>query len=251
MAAGAPKGVGQNPAYRPASLVCLHRASGSRRTGGAVPVRGFVTDIPTLLLALTVTAYWLGVGVMIRRVRRQARRAGTLDVVVPDDPLERRMWLVWVPLVAAWIALPWLALSSRRALLAVPDFVHTLPGYGALRWIAVLGAVACLLLTIQCWARMGRDWRMGVDLRHKADLITDGPFARVRHPIYALGIGLVLCSVIVLPTWPMLVLAFVQVVLYVLKAANEERHLMRTHGEEYARYLARTGRFLPRFGPRP
>jgi protein-S-isoprenylcysteine O-methyltransferase Ste14 len=208
-----------------------------------------VTDIPAILLALTVSAYWVGVAVMIRRVRRHARRAGTLDVVVPDDPHERRMWLVWVPLVVAWIALPWLALSSHSALLAVPEFART-PVYGGVRWIAALGAVACLLVTIKCWARMGRDWRMGIDLRQKADLITDGPFARVRHPIYALGIGLVLCSAIVLPTLPMLVLAVVQIVLYVLKATNEERHLVRTHGEAYVRYLARTGRFLPRFGTR-
>ena len=91
---------------------------------------------------------------------------------------------------------------------------------------------------------------MGIDLRQKADLITDGPFARVRHPIYALGIGLVICSAIVLPTVPMLALAIVQVVLYLLKAVNEERHLARVHGDAYARYLARTGRFLPRFGSR-
>ncbi len=33
----------------------------------------------------------------------------------------------------------------------------------------------------------------------------------------------------------------------VIKARNEERHMLANHGDDYARYLARTGRFLPRF----
>jgi len=37
-------------------------------------------------------------------------------------------------------------------------------------------------------------------------------------------------------------------VLMNLKARNEERHLLSTHGEAYQGYLDRTGRFVPRFG---
>jgi protein-S-isoprenylcysteine O-methyltransferase Ste14 len=33
----------------------------------------------------------------------------------------------------------------------------------------------------------------------------------------------------------------------VVKARNEERHLLASHGEAYARYLEATGRFVPRF----
>ena len=32
----------------------------------------------------------------------------------------------------------------------------------------------------------------------------------------------------------------------ILAAHNEERHMLRQHGEAYAAYLARTGRFVPR-----
>jgi protein-S-isoprenylcysteine O-methyltransferase Ste14 len=39
----------------------------------------------------------------------------------------------------------------------------------------------------------------------------------------------------------------VHLVLNNLKARNEERHLLATHGEPYAQYLRRTGRFFPRF----
>ena len=53
---------------------------------------------------------------------------------------------------------------------------------------------------------MGRDWRMDISDRNTS-LITDGLFARVRHPIYAFSIALMLATAIVLPTPPMLLLA--------------------------------------------
>ena len=77
-------------------------------------------------------------------------------------------------------------------------------------------------------------------------LITDGMFARIRHPIYAFSILLMLCTMIVVPTPPMLALGAIHIALMVAKARNEERHLLARHGDAYARYVAQTGRFLPR-----
>ena len=56
-------------------------------------------DFPGILLTATIWTYWFGVGVMIFRVRRRARAR---EVVVPEDRLERYMWIVWAPLVVAW-----------------------------------------------------------------------------------------------------------------------------------------------------
>ena len=47
-----------------------------------------------------------------------------------------------------------------------------------------------------------------------------------------------------------LALAALHIVLWSLKARNEERHLIATHGDAYAKYLGRTGRFIPRSGAR-
>ena len=91
--------------------------------------------------------------------------------------------------------------------------------------IAAIVAVLALAATVKCWRRMGKDWRMDVGLDRKTDLITDGLFARIRHPIYAFSILLVLCSAAIVPTAPMLVVAAVNIVLLNIKARNEERHL--------------------------
>ena len=53
-------------------------------------------------------------------------------------------------------------------------------------------------------------------------------------------------TVIVVATVPMLVVGLVHLVLMIIKARNEERHLLAVHGDAYARYVARTGRFVPR-----
>jgi protein-S-isoprenylcysteine O-methyltransferase Ste14 len=205
-------------------------------------------DIPGILLMATIWAYWFSVGVMIHRVRRRAR---TRDVVVPEDPLERHMWLVWVPLVIAWNVLPYLAVTHSHPLLAVSEFAREHTAYAALRWLAAVCAVACLALSIDSWARMGKNWRMGVSLERTTELVTSGLFGHIRHPIYALSILLMLCSIAIVATLPMLAVGVVHVTLMNLKARNEERHLVRTHGEAYRAYLATTGRFLPRLGARP
>lgn len=203
-------------------------------------------DVPLAVVTATICSYWVGVGVMIARVRRKTGRTVGL---VPEQGLERLLWLFWVPVVAAWIYLPWATLARPGTVAALPAFAMREPAYLALRWVAAAVAVVSLAATIRCWARMGTDWRMDVGLDRKADLITDGLFARVRHPIYAFSILLMLCTLAIVPTLPVLAIASAHIVLMTIKARNEERHLLATHGDAYAQYLRRSGRFLPRRPP--
>ena len=145
----------------------------------------------------------------------------------------------------AWLALPYLALVRVHAPLALPAFARVTPEYAALRWFGAIAGLVCLLLTSLCWSRMGTGWRMDVSKSGGEVLITDGVFRYVRHPIYALSMLLMACTVIVVPTVPMAIVGVVHFLLNQLKARNEERHLLATHGDAYRTYLAHTGRFLP------
>ena len=200
-------------------------------------------DLPLFVIAATVTAYWFLVGVMIVRVRRHTRR---LVGVVPEQLLERLMGLAWLPLVAAWVALPWLAWQRPQSAFAVPAWAQAIEGLAALRAVAALIGALSLAASIKCWLRMGRDWRMAVTNEPGQPLISDGLFARIRHPIYAFSILLMLCTVVILPTVAMIVVGGAHIALMLLKARNEERHLLAHHGQAYADHLARTGRFWPR-----
>jgi protein-S-isoprenylcysteine O-methyltransferase Ste14 len=205
-----------------------------------------VRDLPGLLLILVLWLYWARVAAMSHRVRRRTRR---LAGIVPEQGLERVMWLLWVPLVAAWMTLPILALRGGSGPFALPAFALDAP-YSILRWVGALAALGCLLATWRVWRAMGSNWSMAVTAERNRELLTEGPFARVRHPIYSLSLLLMLCSLAVVPTLPMLVVALVHATLMILKARNEERFLLGLHGEAYARYCARTGRFMPRAASR-
>ena len=204
-------------------------------------------DFPAIVLTATIWTYWIGVGIMIGHVRRKTHKFGGL---VPEQPVEKLMWVIWIPLVIAWNVLPYLAIDRSRAMLSVPEFVWQSPLFFACRWVAAACAVACLFLTIRCWKRMGRNWRMDVSAKQETVLITDGLYGLVRHPIYSLSMLLMICSAIVVATVPMLVVALLHVALMNWKARNEESFLQRTQGGLYEAYCRRTGRFFPRLAPR-
>ena len=106
-----------------------------------------------------------------------------------------------------------------------------------------------LALTVGSQQWMGRSWRIGVEEGERTELVTRGPFAIVRNPIYT-GVTLVVAGLaLVVPS----VVSFASVVLMVasLEAQTrfvEEPYLLRMHGESYARYASRVGRFLPGVG---
>ena len=202
-----------------------------------------MSDLPAIITTATICAYWFGVGVMIVRVKRHSR---AIPILSPKLPLERFMGVIFVPMVALWIILPWVAQTSSQPLLAMPAFALTSPAYASCRWLAALIAVLCLVMTARCWARMGKDWRMAIDVGEKTNVITDGPFRRIRHPIYAFQILLMICTLIVVPTLPMLLIALVHFTVMNVKARSEERHLLQTQPDDYSQYVQRTGRFFPR-----
>ena len=106
-----------------------------------------------------------------------------------------------------------------------------------------------LAATLYAQLAMGESWRVGVDESERTDLVTGGPFAVVRNPIFAamiptsLGLSLMVPNVVAFIGFAALVLALeIQVRLV------EEPYLRATHGPAYATYAARTGRFAPRVG---
>jgi protein-S-isoprenylcysteine O-methyltransferase Ste14 len=199
-------------------------------------------DLPGQVLALTVASYWTSVVMLawLRRLRHR-QRVGLL----PAKPKERWMWTIWVPVILLWNVLPWVALSSYRAPWYLPAFVQAAPAFLGLRIGAAAGALACFLLTLHCWFKMGRSWSLAVVPQRTNTLVQSGMYGFVRHPIYALSMALMLCSLVVVPTLPMLTVAALHVTLLFLKTRSEEESLFAVHGQAYLDYTRRTGRFFP------
>jgi protein-S-isoprenylcysteine O-methyltransferase Ste14 len=81
-------------------------------------------------------------------------------------------------------------------------------------------------------------------------LVTSGPFAHVRNPLYVgnilLYVGIGIMSMALFP-WLQIVALIWFVFQYTLIVQEEERFLAGEFGEEYQSYLAGVPRFLPRF----
>ena len=200
-----------------------------------------VSRIPFTLVMLTVWCYWTSVVLMILRSRLKLRSASG---ALPRSTLERGLWLFWVPIVIAWQVLPDMAFTSSYPFLRAPQWIVEHPPV-IVNWLAVVAAVTSYVLTVPCWLAMGSNWSLAVVPGKQTSLITDGFYARVRHPIYALGLLLMGATVVVAPSPAVLLVGLGHLSMVLLKAANEERFLRDQHGQRYLDYCQRTGRFLP------
>jgi protein-S-isoprenylcysteine O-methyltransferase Ste14 len=199
-------------------------------------------DFPLFLLACTIVLYW-GTVVLFSLAKRL--RPGHGAGLIPSHAFERRLWLLIVPVVVAWIILPILAGKSHTAWLRAPSWASSMPVVYSIRCMAALFAVGCYLLSLCCWVVLGRRWSMAIVPGATTELVRRGPYRWVRHPIYSLSVALMLASVVVMLTIPMAVAAGLHVIAMHLKARHEEQHLSATFGPIFREYCREVGRFWP------
>ena len=128
--------------------------------------------------------------------------------------------------------------------------VATLPstGFPAILHAAIVAALmlVCVSLFVAATRAMGRNWSVVARMRTDHELVTEGVFAHLRHPIYvgmtffllalAFGFGHMAHLVAGAPlflvgTW--------------IRVHEEEKLLSAQFGQAYSDYAARVKRFLP------
>jgi protein-S-isoprenylcysteine O-methyltransferase Ste14 len=141
--------------------------------------------------------------------------------------------------------------SSVFVILALAGVVH--PWFGhreALSMVAVVASAASLSLI---WLTVGTH-RIPLALWHQVDdapqeIVTWGPYARIRHPFYSSFVLALLAGVLVAPGWGTLAMLLLGVSALSLTARREERRLLASSlGAVYRDYMRSTGRFLPARG---
>lgn len=190
-----------------------------------------------------ILVYWaLAFGL---RTAIQLRRTGSTGFKGVSGRPGSAEWLggvLFAVAVACGVAAPVLALTGVLLPVALLDTeIVAAAGAGIFA-----GGLATTL-----WAQyaMGDAWRIGVDESEQTELITRGPFSVVRNPIFTgmilagLGLTLMVPNVVAIAGLGLLLVAIELQVRYV-----EEPYLRRTHGEAFARYAGRVGRFLPGIG---
>jgi protein-S-isoprenylcysteine O-methyltransferase Ste14 len=112
--------------------------------------------------------------------------------------------------------------------------------------VAFTGCVLCVSGTaFMLWARysLGKNWGMPMTLRVDPELVTLGPYAFVRHPIYTGMFVTMIGTTLVVPLY--FVLALFSSVYFTVSALREEKDMLAKFPERYGAYRQRTKMFFP------
>ena len=113
-------------------------------------------------------------------------------------------------------------------------------------WLGLFVAIAALVMFHLTHRALGRNWSVSLDVRENHQLVTDGIYRRVRHPMYSAFWLWAIAQALLLPNW---VAGFSGLVgfgiLFFGRIAREERMMLETFGDSYRAYMARTGRVFP------
>lgn len=174
---------------------------------------------------LSWAAYWwlasLGAKPTERREPVGSRLLHTL-------PLLLAVWLLWAGRV------PGALLNERLFPWAPWEF-----------WVAAFVTAAGMLFTV--WARVppGGNWSGIVTIKRDHELIVDGPYALVRHPIYTGLLVAFIGSAMARGEWRGVLAVLVAWAALWRKLRMEERWMIERFGPQYETYCRRVPALVP------
>ncbi len=162
-----------------------------------------------------------------------------------------------VGLAGGWLRSPWFYLASSAFFLGIAWLGwKPLPlTVSESTHVAMLALGSLLYFPGMCfllWGRLtlGKNYFVstgfGAQLFKGHQLITSGPYAIVRHPMYAGLILAALGSLLIYTTWTTVYFACFAP-LMIVRARREETALSAEFGEQWQEYCQRVPAFIPRF----
>jgi len=169
----------------------------------------------------------------------------------PHGQRSRRVKVVrsgWGALETVLLALAWLAFFVPLVWVAgAPVFAFA--DY-LLRPVPLSAGVVCLAVGLWLFARshadLGTNWSISLEVREKHQLVTQGIYRSLRHPMYSALLLYSLGQALVVPNWivgPSYGVAMV--LLFAFRIGPEERMMVEEFGEDYEAYRGRTKRLVP------
>ncbi len=167
-----------------------------------------------------------------------------------DNP-PRVLQIVWPVVIFIYFAYPFAFVAAPgiaygTALNFAFPFDEVAQVLGLLLWLA--GG----LLVMWSGRALGRFMIIQIAVAKDHELITAGPYARMRHPTYAGVMCVAVGSTLLFLSYALAVFAALAILIANYRARKEERLLASPDGfgGAYRAYMARTGRFLPSVRPR-
>ncbi|MGN6417413.1 MAG: methyltransferase family protein [Pseudobacter sp.] len=179
------------------------------------------------LIWVIVLTYWTISGLMAKKVEHQ-------------EPFLKQFVQYWLPLIIAilllgpgeWYGHSWL----RENFVEHSDLVGTI-GLS----ISAIGA------TIACTSRhiLGRNWSLSVQKKEDHQLIKNGIYKIIRHPIYTGLLLLFIGNALIVGDYRAIIAVLIVFVSLWLKLKKEEKLLTRIFGTKYTEYQNQTKALIP------
>jgi protein-S-isoprenylcysteine O-methyltransferase Ste14 len=129
----------------------------------------------------------------------------------------------------------------------VVQALRVIHGYTADQLFGSIGTVICGAgIGFAIWARtvLGRNWGMPMSRKQDPELVTRGPYAYVRHPIYT-GIIFGMLGSAMASTLLWVVPLLLSGSYFVYSARQEEKLMLQQFPVQYPAYMQRTKMLLP------
>jgi len=149
-----------------------------------------------------------------------------------------------------------LALGFASLCLSIVPLVYVLSGFPSfanyafrpwMGWAGLVVQIAFLGLFYASHRQLGKNWSISLEIRDRHELVTDGLYRFVRHPMYSSFWLWGIAQALLIPNWIAGLAGLVGVaVLYFVRVGPEEAMMRETFGPSYDEYARRTGRVVPR-----
>jgi protein-S-isoprenylcysteine O-methyltransferase Ste14 len=113
-------------------------------------------------------------------------------------------------------------------------------------WLGILPGLASLWLFWRTHQELGRNWSVSLELRPRHELIADGVYRYVRHPMYSAFFLWAIAQFLLLPNWVAGLSGIIGFgTLYSFRVGREEQLMIEAFGDQYRTYMQRTARIIP------
>ncbi|MDH3285941.1 MAG: isoprenylcysteine carboxylmethyltransferase family protein [Acidobacteriota bacterium] len=195
-----------------------------------------------------------------------------------ENPFRIGLALVFLPMLAAWttnllrvgltrdvfygpaegllVAVPIrvlmvLSVTAIVAYLAQPGWMSwssaSIPA--AVRWLGLPLGLGSVALAEWTFRSLGRGFSMSITIRDRQALVRDGPYRRVRHPLYTAFLLMWISFSLLSANWFIAATGIGGYAIgMIVRTPREEALLIEAFGQEYVEYKRRTSRYLPRIG---
>jgi protein-S-isoprenylcysteine O-methyltransferase Ste14 len=184
---------------------------------------------------------------------------------------------IWAAGLVAWFVIRWpyqrrarkiavvsdsrslgdrLVLAAAGVGLALVPLIYVATGFPAsadypfrawMGWVGAVLLVLCLVMFHISHRQLGKNWSVTLEIRDRHQLVTDGLYRYVRHPMYSSFWLWAIAQAFLIANIVAGLAGIVGVgLLYFYRVGREEALMRETFGEAYDVYAARTGRVIPR-----